>query len=217
MAQLTVEKPKAMLSLRGRPMLEHILERLRAADFSEILAVTGYRAEMIEQHFAGLQCRRQEELNGTARAALLAREFTGGEPFLLTFGDVLTEVEDYRAMARRLEGDEAAEAVLAAKWVDDPWQGAAVYEEEGLVKRIVEKPGKGTSATHWNSAGSYCFRASIFLELERVPLSPRGEYELTSAVEQLLARGARVLLHGLGGAWRDVGRPEDLEAAEGMV
>jgi len=221
MAGLTADRPKAMLPLRNRPMLELILERLRLAGFLEILVVTGYRAEMIEEHFAvdspALRFRRQEELNGTARAALLAREFTGAEPFLLTFGDILTGVEDYRAMARMLEEDAAAEAVLAAKWVEDPWQGAAVYEDRGVVTRIVEKPVRGASTTHWNSAGSYCFRASIFEELERVPLSPRGEYELTSAIEQLLARRVRVLLCGLHGGWRDVGRPEDLEEAEGMV
>ena len=83
--------------------------------------------------------------------------------------------------------------------------------------RIVEKPAIGTSTTHWNSAGSYVFRPTVFEELERVPLSVRGEYELTSALSQMIERGLRLLLYPLQGAWRDVGRPGDLDAARKMV
>jgi dTDP-glucose pyrophosphorylase len=82
---------------------------------------------------------------------------------------------------------------------------------------MIEKPPQGTSATHWNSAGLYAFRGSIFDELATIPKSPRGEYELPTAVEQLLARGARVRIHPIEGAWRDVGRPEDLPEAEKLI
>ena len=69
----------------------------------------------------------------------------------------------------RLDGE--TEAVLAVKAVDDPWQGAAVYEENGFIQRIIEKPVKGTSTTQWNSAGFYCFRPNasiIWRRLSRV-------------------------------------------------
>lgn len=221
MEGLTEDRPKPMLPLRGKPLLEHILDRLREAAFQEVLIVTGYRAEAIESYFErypmNLVYRRQETINGTARAALLAREFCGDDSFLLTYGDILTEPQDYRAMAEKLESDAETSAVLAVKWVDDPWQGAAVYEESGRVTRIIEKPPRATSATRWNSAGSYTFRPEIFAELERTPLSPRGEYEITSAIQQLIAAGSRVLLHPLAGAWRDVGRPSDLDEAERLV
>lgn len=221
MAGLTEDRPKPMLPLRGKPLLEHILDRLREAAFQEALIVTGYRAEVIESYFADypmkLAYRRQQTIDGTARAALLAREFCGEDSFLLTYGDILTEPQDYTAMAEMLESDADASAVLAVKWVDDPCEGAAVYEEAGRATRIIEKPPRGTSATRWNSAGSYTFRPEIFNELERVPLSPRGEYEITSAIQQLITSGKRVLLHALAGAWRDVGRPSDLDEAERLV
>ena len=221
MGSLTEELPKPMLPLRGRPMLEHILDRLRDAGFTDALIVTGFRADTIEAHFSQypmpLTFRRQETLDGTGSAAMLAREFCGSDPFLLTFGDILTEANDYRAMADLLAADSAAQAVLAAKWVEDPWQGAAIYERNGVVERMIEKPPQGTSTTHWNSAGTYIFRAAIFDELARIPKSPRGEYEITTAIEQLLAAGKRVRLHGLAGNWRDVGRPEDLGAAQELV
>lgn len=221
MKDLTEFRPKPMLPLGGKPMLEHVLDRLRAAGFTQALIVTGYRGEMIEEHFSDypmrIAYRVQETLDGTGGATRLAREFVGGEGFLLTFGDILVNAEDYAGLAARLESDALTEAVAGVKWVDDPWQGAAVYERDGIVTRIIEKPPQGTSATHWNSAGLYAFRASIFEELATIPKSPRGEYELPTAVEQLLARGARVRIHPIEGAWRDVGRPEDLPEAERII
>lgn len=221
MKQLTDDRPKPMLPIGGKPMLEHVLDRLRAAGFTETLIVTGYRGEMIEEHFRDypmqLIYRVQETLDGTGGAARLARNFVGGDNFLLTFGDILVNAEDYAGIATRLESDAQTEAVAGVKWVDDPWQGAAVYEQDGIVARMVEKPPQGTSTTHWNSAGLYAFRAPIFDELASIPQSPRGEYELPTAVEQLLARGARVRIHAIEGAWRDVGRPEDIPEAENLL
>jgi UDP-N-acetylglucosamine diphosphorylase / glucose-1-phosphate thymidylyltransferase / UDP-N-acetylgalactosamine diphosphorylase / glucosamine-1-phosphate N-acetyltransferase / galactosamine-1-phosphate N-acetyltransferase len=221
MKQLTDDRPKPMLPLGGKPMLEHVLDRLRAAGFTEVLIVTGYRGEMIEEHFRGypmrLVYRVQETLDGTGGAARLARDFVGGDDFLLTFGDILVNAEDYAGLAARLDSDAQTQAVAGVKWVDDPWQGAAVYEQDGIVLRMVEKPPPGTSTTHWNSAGLYAFRTSIFDELATIPKSPRGEYELPTAVEQLLARGGRVRIYAIEGAWRDVGRPEDLPEAEKII
>ncbi len=48
---MTEEMPKPMLPLRGKPMLEHILDRLRGAGFTQGLVVTGFRAETIEEYF----------------------------------------------------------------------------------------------------------------------------------------------------------------------
>ncbi|MBK5293408.1 MAG: NTP transferase domain-containing protein [Acidobacteriia bacterium] len=213
--------PKAMIPLAGKPMLEHILDRLRQAGFTDVALVVGYRAGAIEFHFASyplaLTFIIQTQLNGTAPALLLARGFVGNDPFLLTFGDTLTTVDDYRRMWSRLTADPDAAAVAVVKHVEDPWQGAAVYEQDGVLTGIIEKPAPGTSTTHWNSAGSYVFRPEVFPQLERVPLSPRGEYEVTSAVSQMIEAGNRLLLYPLQDGWRDVGRPSDIDAAEALL
>lgn len=221
MKHLTDDRPKPMLPIAGKPMLEHVLDRLREAGFTEVLIVTGYRGEMIENHFGNypmkLTYRMQATLDGTGGATRLAREFVNGDEFLLTFGDIMVNARHYAGIAARLESDPRAEAVAGVKWVKDPWQGAAVYEQDGIVTRMIEKPPKGSSSTHWNSAGLYAFRASVFDELESIPKSPRGEYELPTAVEQILARGGRVRIYAIEGAWRDVGRPEDLPEAEKLI
>jgi dTDP-glucose pyrophosphorylase len=218
MQGLTDEAPKPMLPIRGRPMIAHLIDHLRRAGLREILIVTGYRAEQIESYFAagpgacpGILFRRQEVRDGTARAALLARDFIGGDSFLLTYGDILVAPEAFQEMIAGMDG---YEAVVAVKHVGDPYQGAAVYAEGGRVTRIVEKPPRGTSTTRFNSAGFYGFRPSIFEHFAATPLSPRGEYEITDGIRLLLATGAPVGLYAIPGWWRDVGRPDDLAEAE---
>lgn len=216
MGAITEEIPKPMLPVEGRPMLEHILERLEAAGAERFLIVVGYRHEAVEQHFskwpAALEFRVQEPVNGTGSAALLARDFAGREPFLLTYGDILCEPSEYTCCASVLFDAPDCAAVIAVKAVDDPWQGAAVYEENGRIRRIVEKPPKGTSTTRWNSAGFYAFRPVIFEYLTRLQPSPRNEYELTSAFDLMLRDNLDLRISPVRGSWRDVGRPEDLAA-----
>lgn len=219
MGALTSDIPKPMLEAGGKPLLEHILERVSEAGIQRVLLVVGYRREAIVEHFAesgfDIEYAVQEKLEGTGRAVALGRDFAAGDPCLVTFGDIVCDVEDYAGMMERLE--ERATGVAGAKWVDDPWQGAAVYEQDGVLTKIVEKPPQGTSSTHWNSAGLYVFRSEMFDYLERLEVSPRGEYELTSAVSDMIADGKRILLYVVKGSWRDVGRPEDLPVAEDLL
>lgn len=202
-------------------MLLHILDRLQAAGFREAFIVIGYLGEMIREALKDypmkIEFGWQQPVDGTAHAALLAKDFAGEDAFLLTYGDILVDPSDYRAMCELYGSAEDVDGVIAVKWAEDPWQGAAVYEEGGRVVRIIEKPPKGTSTTHWNSAGIYIFNPSIFPALEKVELSPRGEYELTSAIQTLIEEGRRLLVYEVRGSWRDVGRPEDLGVAEKLV
>lgn len=218
MKSLTEGCPKPMLRVDGRPLLAHVIERMEQAGVRDVLVITGYRAELVEEYFAEnppanarMSYRLQQTQNGTGSAALLGREFAGADPVLMTFGDILVAPGIYRDLGEGLEG---AEAVLALKEVDDPYQGAAVYVEGERVVRIVEKPAQGTSTTRWNNAGVFAFRPSIFDELKRVPLSPRREYELTDAIHQLLDGGRVLHWREIKGFWRDIGRPEDLPVAE---
>lgn len=217
MGALTDETPKPMLAIGGRPILDILLGRLIDAGYSEALIVTGYHAEAIEDYFRNyrlpLRFVRQSPVNGTATAALLARDFAASDDFLLTFGDILAPPGCYREILEQLRAEPEAEAVLGVKEVDDPWQGAAVYvDERQRVTRIVEKPPRGQSSTRWNSAGIYAARPSLFPELERTGLSARGEYELTTAIASLIDSGKLLRLFPIRGQWRDVGRPEDLIA-----
>jgi NDP-sugar pyrophosphorylase family protein len=216
MGNLTHDIPKPMLSIQGRPMLEHILEGLASVGIQGFLIVVGSRHEIIEEHFRNwplpIEFRVQEPVNGTGSAARLAKDFTRCEPFLLTYADILCDPAEYARCGEILNQHPGAAGVLAVKAVDDPWQGAAVYEEQGRVREIIEKPPKGRSTTNWNSAGIYAFRPVLFDYLDRLQPSPRGEYELTSALHMMLEDGLELRISPIEGEWHDVGRPEDLIA-----
>jgi dTDP-glucose pyrophosphorylase len=216
MGAITAETPKAMLPVRGRPMLEHVLDALAAAGVERFLLVVGYHREMIQQHFERwrlpVEFRVQDPVNGTGSATALAQEFAGNEPFLLTFGDILCEPASYTCCAEVMANHPATVAVLGVKETDDPWQAAAVYTEDGKITEVIEKPPKGTSTTRWASAGLYSMQPLIFEYLARVQPSVRGEYELTSIFDMMLADRLELRIAAVEGAWRDVGRPEDLDA-----
>jgi len=216
MGSVTNEIPKPMLLVHGKPMLQHILERLAVAGIENIFVIVGYRHEVIENYFQGwpgLELRVQEPVNGTGSAARLAKDFAGNQPFLLTYADILCDPSEYLRCSAILARNPECAAVLAVKAVDDPWQGAAVYEEQGRIRSIIEKPPRGTSTTNWNSAGIYAFRPIIFRYLDCLQPSPRNEYELTSALDMMLEDSLELRISPIEGGWRDVGRPEDLAAA----
>lgn len=220
--------PKPLVAIGGRPLLEHILRGLAGAGIKQAAVVTGYLAEQVEGYFGRgervgveLTYYRQTDVRGTALAALLCEEFTAGEPFLLTFADILLYHQGYRDLLALYERGRP-EIALGLNWMDDPYAGAAVYLDGDRVTDIIEKPPKGTSTTNWNNAGVMILPPSIFPALRALEPSPRGEYELPVAVRSMVLAGAPTLGFRFTGLWSDVGTPEELArlnalAAEGKL
>lgn len=225
MGTLTATTPKPLLSLHGRPIVEHILLGLRAAGCHSVVIVTGYCGEQLEAHLGDgtrlglhLSYRRQAlaegAASGTAHALLLARDALGDQPFVLTWGDVVIESADYAALLAEFRRN-PCDVLLTLNEVDDPWRGAAVYVDEyWRVTQLIEKPPRGSSGTHWNNAGVFVFTSRIFTYVEQLQPSTRGEYELPQAIAAMLADGCTVRALPLRGFWSDLGTPEDLAAAE---
>lgn len=216
---LTAAMPKPLLELGGRPVILRILEGLAAAGIREAVIVTGYLGEVLQRrieeagpHGLRVAFRRQETLDGTARALALARDFLGEDPFFFGWGDIVVRPENYAAVLRA--ATDGVAAVLAVNEVDDPAGGAAVYVDDAFrVQRIVEKPAPGTSATRWNNAGFGVLTSRIWPAIDTLKPSPRGEYELPQAVGSLVEAGEKVVAVPVEGPWFDIGTPEDLEAA----
>ncbi len=111
MGALSQSTPKPMLPVHGRPMLEHIIERLGISGVDRYLIVTGYHREQIEDHFRdwpGVVFRVQDPVNGTGSAVRLARDFVQDEPFVLTFGDILCGPSAYSDAGETLSETTAA-------------------------------------------------------------------------------------------------------------
>ena len=215
MKELTNELPKPMLEVRGKPILLHIIEGLRAAGVVEFCIVVGFKAEVVRAFFGDgekfgvrITYATQVVQDGTGRVVELAKEFAGDDPFVLSYGDILIAPENYVRLTTL-----DAEALVSVKRNEGEMAkgGCVVVNERFELTDLIEKPA-GPAPSPWYNAGVYAFRPSIFTFTAKLKLSPRGEYELTDAIRDLAQSGAVVSVVELAGDWADVRDPEVLAA-----
>src|ERR1700736_3645001 len=111
MRELTAEIPKPMIEVRGKPVLQQIVEGLRDAGVREFLIIVGYRADAV-QNFFGEGSRYKIDIHyvtqvvqdGTGRVVDLARDFVGLSPFVLSYGDILVDPANYKQIVDLPEG-----------------------------------------------------------------------------------------------------------------
>src|SRR6476469_1578857 len=109
MRDLTEALPKPMLEVRGKPVLQHIVEGLRDNGLTNLLVVVGWRAEVVKDFFGdgsrlgvAIQYETQTIQDGTGRVVALARNFAGNDAFLLSYGDILIAPHNYRRISDAL-------------------------------------------------------------------------------------------------------------------
>jgi dTDP-glucose pyrophosphorylase len=227
MRELTAELPKPMIEVRGKPVLQHIVEGLRDAGTRELLIVVGYRADAVRdfcgngsRYNVAIQYETQTVQDGTGRVLELARDFVTNRPFILAYGDILVDPANYK---RVVDLPESVEAMLTVTRGEDLSKGGAVFVNEQMeLVDIREKVqpvagiGDAGSRDHrsrlqpFYNAGLYAFRSSIFDFTAKLKPSPRGEYELTDAIRDLAQSGKKVRAIELTGEWADVRDPEIL-------
>jgi dTDP-glucose pyrophosphorylase len=237
MRELTNELPKPMLKSHGKPILEHILRGIVAAGIRDIFIVTGFRADVIESYFgdgskwqARIVYGRQTVQDGTGKAPEVAREFVGVSPFLLTYGDILVKPETYQQMIHRYNEGYFSGLITVTRGEDVTKGGLNFFDEQFCLKRLVEKPTPEQleqlrseswlkpDQPVWYNAGIYIFKPLLFEFTAKLQKSPRGEYELTDAVNALLAANHKLAGLEIQGRWVDVRDPEvlaELEKAAG--
>jgi dTDP-glucose pyrophosphorylase len=215
MRELTNELPKPMIEVRGKPVLQHIVEGLRDAGATSFLIVVGYRAETVQNFFGDgsrykiqIQYTTQAVQDGTGRVVELARDFAGVSPFILGYGDILIDPQNYKRVVDLADDQEALITVIRG---EDVSKGGAVFLNDDLeLVDLREKPKAGEETSPWYNAGLYAFRPSIFEFTAKLKPSPRGEYELTDAIRDLAKSGKKVKALALSGEWADVRDPEVL-------
>jgi dTDP-glucose pyrophosphorylase len=215
MRELTNELPKPMIEVRGKPVLQHTVEGLRAAGVRDFLIIVGYRADSVQNFFGDgaryniqIQYATQVVQDGTGRVVDLARNFVEDLPFILSYGDILVDPENYR---RVIDLSDDVEAIITVKRGEDVTKGGAVFLNEQMeLIDLHEKSQPGQATSPWYNAGLYAFRSSIFDFTAKLKPSLRGEYELTDAVRALAQSGKKVKALELSGEWADVRDPEIL-------
>ena len=203
-----------MIAVRGQPILLHIVEGLRAAGVTHFLIVVGWRADVVREYFGdgekfgvSVAYATQVVQDGTGRVVELAKDFAGTDPFVLSYGDILVNPENYV----RLVQLGSAEALVSVKHnaAEIAQGGCVVVNDRFELTDLLEKPA-GPAPSPWYNAGVYTFRPSIFDFTARLEKSPRGEYELTDAIRALAQSGRQVQVVELAGEWADVRDPEVL-------
>ena len=215
MRELTNDLPKPMIEVRGKPVLQHIVEGLRDAGARRFLIIVGYHAEMVRNFFGNGQRHNvdidyvtQTVQDGTGRVVNLARSFAGDAPFILSYGDILVSPVNYK---RVVDLPNDVEAIITVTRGEDVSKGGAVFVNEQMeLVDLREKPKPGEPTSPWCNAGLYAFRATIFEFIAKLEPSPRGEYELTDAIRDLAQSGKKVQALELTGEWADVRDPEIL-------
>jgi dTDP-glucose pyrophosphorylase len=224
MRELTAELPKPMIEVRGKPVLQHIVEGLRDAGIRDCLVVVGYRADVVQNFFGdgshynlAIQYKTQTVQDGTGRVVELARDFITDCPFILAYGDILVDPTNYGRLANFSDD---VDAMLTVTHGEDVSKGGAVFVNDQMtVVDIREKSdrwsGLSQDAIPFYNAGLYAFRPSIFDFTAKLKPSPRGEYELTDAIRDLAQSGKKVKALLLTGEWADVRDPEILARLNG--
>jgi UDP-N-acetylglucosamine diphosphorylase / glucose-1-phosphate thymidylyltransferase / UDP-N-acetylgalactosamine diphosphorylase / glucosamine-1-phosphate N-acetyltransferase / galactosamine-1-phosphate N-acetyltransferase len=215
MRELTADLPKPMIEVRGKAVLQHMVEGLRDAGAREFLIIVGYRAETVSNFFGDgsrykiqIQYATQVVQDGTGRVVDLARNFVATSPFVLSYGDILVDPANYK---RLLDLPDDVEAIISVTRGEDVSKGGAVFVNDQMeLVDLREKPEPGEPTSPWYNAGLYAFRPSIFDFTAKLKPSPRGEYELTDAVRELARSGRKVKALELTGEWADVRDPEIL-------
>ena len=155
----------------------------------------------------------QDEPAGLAHAVLTAEPFLADSPFVMYLGDNLLQggISD---LVRAFHANEP-DALILLTPVPDPEHYGVAELADGVVVRLVEKPPEPT--TDLALVGVYMFRQSIHDAARAIDPSPRGELEITDAIQYLVDDGKRVDPHIVRGWWKDTGRLDDMLAANRLV
>jgi len=204
----TVTKPKVMLFIAGKPMLQYVVESLAQNGIRNIVIVVGYCKEQVFDYFGSgeqlgvdITYITQQRQLGTAHALQQARAVAEDE-FLVLPGDNLIEANTIAQFVA------VKPVAMLVKRVDNPVRYGLVAVDEGRVKGIVEKP-KETGSGIVNT-GIYAFTSEIFDLIGT-------ELDIPVVLNNVLAQGKPVTAMETDGTWLDVVYPWDILSLNGAV
>lgn len=214
----TWTKPKPLVSLAGKPILEHVLDRVLPLAPSRLVFITGYLGDQIEawarERYPGMDLAfvEQPEMKGQTDAIGRTRHLVSGDALIL-FPDMLFEA-DFSSLR-----DTDADAVMFTKWVEDPSALGIAVVEDGRITKLIEKPKDPIS--NLAVIGIYYIREMPKLyeaidEQMRLGISLKNEYFIADAIQLMIDAGARVVTAPVT-EWEDCGSVENLLATNAWL
>jgi len=214
---LTAEKPKALVDVAGKPLLTHVFETLLALGVEDAVVVVGYRGDDIREYyrnsFEGIDVTyvTQDERRGLAHAVLQAAPHVEGDCVVLN-GDNVVRANLEATVVRHREAGADVTTLVEAVSPERASEGAVFEREGSKIVGLVEKPADPPSTLI--PRGFYVFSELIFPACRLVTPGSTGEYELTDAVDLLLAAGRRLETVPLEGWCHNVNTAADIDLVE---
>ncbi len=183
-----------MISIGGKPVLQRNIELLARAGIADVVINTHYRGEAIEQYFGDggafgvrIEYSHEAALLGTAGAVRPAAERLGNDDFIVVYGDNLSTI-DVRALVA-FHRDRRADLTMALYRRDDASaSGIAEVDDDGRIRRFLEKPPADGIFSAWVNAGYFVVGSSV---LDAIP--PEGPSDFGhDVIPSLIARDRRI-------------------------
>ena len=219
---LTETRPKPLLPVVNRPILERTLESIIHAGIEKVVLVVNYKMDMIREQLgngSALGCDieyvRQKSPRGTADALGIAQgKLAGEDRFLVIYGDDYYEKEAVKDFVTRAENNEGS--TIGAAKVEDASQFGIIESKKGLVTGIHEKISK--SGPGIVNAGLYIMDQTVFSSIKKTSQSKRGEFELTDSLTMQIRNGEKVRSEQLkNSSWLGISYPWDLLEANQRI
>lgn len=200
----TVNRPKVMLSIAGKPILQYVVEAVANNGIRDIIMVVGYRREQIfdylgtgEQFGVDITYIAQDQQLGTAHALIHVRDKVGDE-FLVLPGDNLI---DANTISRFI--DIKPNAVLIKKKVDNTLRYGVVTTEGDIIKDIIEKPKEDTGDISIVNTGIYSFTSEVFDFID-------DRLDIPDVLKAMIDADYAIRAEETDGTWLDVVYPWDM-------
>lgn len=230
---------KQLVPVANKPVLFYALETIVAAGIVDIGIVIGETGEEIRDAVkdgkafganVSITYIQQDQPLGLAHAVKTAQPFLQKDRFLMFLGDNFIE-EDISAVIQRFGAPDCPDhARIFLKQVPNPQQlgvaelctsdglpitGGSFENETLRIRRLVEKPQEPIS--DFALVGIYLFDEHIFTAIDAIRPSPRGELEITDAIQCLIERDFIVRPHVITGYWIDTGQMQDMLDANRVI
>jgi len=217
---ITHTSAKQLVPVANKPVLFYGIESLRDAGITDIGIVVGDTAAEIEEAVGdgsrwGVRITYipQEAPLGLAHAVLTAEPYLGDSSFVMYLGDNL--LRDGISDLVESFVSNGPDALILLQKVPNPEAYGVAECEDGAVVRLVEKPAEPKSDLAL--VGIYMFTPAIHACTKAIKPSPRGELEITDAIQCLIDEGKRVEPHVVSGWWKDTGKLEDMLEANRLI
>jgi len=218
---ITHTSAKQLVPVANRPVLFYGIQAMADAGIEEIGIIIAPETGPEIQEVAGdgsqfgvkITYITQDEPAGLAHAVLTAEPFLGDSPFVMYLGDNLLQGGISELVANFQAN--APDALILLTPVEDPENFGVAELKDGVVVHLAEKPKE--PKTNLALVGVYMFTAGIHDAARAIEPSPRGELEITDAIQHLVDTGKRVEPHVVRGWWKDTGRLADMLEANRLI